>query len=175
VGGWELRPLEQAPTAQAKHLFPRSLRFGFENDFRSEGLQPERTLRAAGGFTILFGASGAGKTTLLDCRRGLRNRRGRLTAAERICTTRRRRTCGWAQHGYVHQDLGLFPHMTAEENVGLGCRSWGQASAEAKPRDAGSFQIAELSGRRPAEISGGDGSGWRCAGLGDGTAGASTR
>ena len=68
----------------------------------------------------LVGRSGAGKTTLLRLVNRLLAARSRRASASRAARTRewdpialRRRT------GYVLQDVGLFPHLTIAENVGL--------------------------------------------------------
>ena len=116
------------------------------------GFEPE--------ITVLFGASGAGKTTLLDCVAGLatpdagRIEAGQSTlfdAGERVNLSPSQRRVG-----YVFQDLALFPHLTARQNI-----EYGLAKLPAGERDqrveaiAKSFGIAELLSRRPAELSGG--------------------
>jgi molybdate transport system ATP-binding protein len=117
--------------------------------------------RALAGFTILFGASGAGKTTLLDCIAGLTEPdEGRLTAGgeDLYDSEKKMNVVAWKRNiGYVHQDLALFPHMTAQENVEYGLR--GLSSSEKKERSLAIldlFQIADLRERPPAEISGGE-------------------
>ena len=83
--------------------------------------------RALAGFTILFGASGAGKTTLLDCIAGLSDPdEGRIAVGgeDLYDSEKKRNVAAWKRRiGYVHQDLALFPHLTAEENVAYGLRS----------------------------------------------------
>jgi molybdate transport system ATP-binding protein len=117
--------------------------------------------RALAGFTILFGASGAGKTTLLDCIAGLTDPDdGRIAVggedlydSEKKCNV-----AAWKRRiGYVHQDLALFPHLTAEENVAYGLRTF--SASERKRRSGGmleAFRIDHLRDRRPAQISGGE-------------------
>ncbi len=106
--------------------------------------------------TAVMGPSGAGKTSLLEAIAGLRPRaRGRVAvgdavfqddAAGRHLPPEKRRV------GYVPQDAGLFPHLTAEENVRFGAR--GPASrAEAAVEVLG---IGPLLGRRPHSLSGGE-------------------
>ena len=73
--------------------------------------------RALAGFTILFGASGAGKTTLLDCIAGLTNPDdGRIAVGgeDLYDSEKKKNVPAWKRRiGYVHQDLALFPHLTA--------------------------------------------------------------
>jgi len=113
------------------------------------------------GVTILFGASGAGKTTLLDCLAGLtRPDSGNIACAnenwfdDRLQTNvpvRARRI------GYVFQDLALFPHLSAEQNVQYGISRLDASERRART-DAvlESFRIAHLRRRKPGEISGGE-------------------
>jgi molybdate transport system ATP-binding protein len=153
----------QAPTAQAKLPLSSELEVRIRKRFPN----PEGTFslnvhfRALAGFTILFGASGAGKTTLLDCVAGLTEPdEGRLTAGGEDLYDSEKKTNvpAWRRNiGYVHQDLALFPHMTAEENVGYGLQKLGASERQRRSREMLEvFKIAELSGRRPAEISGGE-------------------
>ena len=80
----------------------------------------EVTLTVRSGETlVLLGRSGAGKTTLLKMVNGLVSPtegevlfEGQATVRWDLIRLRRR-------IGYVIQDVGLFPHLTVEENVGL--------------------------------------------------------
>jgi molybdate transport system ATP-binding protein len=59
--------------------------------------------------------------------------------------------------GYVLQDLALFPHLTAEENVAFGLHALAAAERQHRSRAMlRGFRIEHLSGRRPAQISGGE-------------------
>ena len=113
------------------------------------------------GISILFGASGAGKTTLLDCIAGLvAPDSGRLVVGgetlfdsdQQINLAAQRRKIG-----YVLQDLALFPHLTAEQNIGYGLSKL-PASAQHERCAAimESFRITHLRKRKPREISGGE-------------------
>jgi molybdate transport system ATP-binding protein len=117
--------------------------------------------RALAGFTILFGASGAGKTTVLDCIAGLTDPdQGRIAlGGEQLYDSDGKRNVpAWKRHiGYVLQDLALFPHLTAEENVAYGLRQFGAAERRARSREMlEAFRIDRLRERRPAQISGGE-------------------
>ena len=117
--------------------------------------------RALAGFTILFGASGAGKTTLLDCIAGLTDPDdGRIAiGGEDVYDSEKGHNVrAWRRRiGYVLQDLALFPHMTAEQNVEYGLR---HLNAAGKRKRSGemltAFRIDHLRERRPAQISGGE-------------------
>jgi molybdate transport system ATP-binding protein len=116
---------------------------------------------ASAGFTMLLGPSGCGKTTLLNCIAGfVRPDAGRIALGARVLfdsasgidtPVPQRRL------GYVFQNLALFPHMTVEQNV-----QYGIVNLPAQERHARmmamleSFRIAHLTGRKPAEISGGE-------------------
>lgn len=112
----------------------------------------------AAGITILFGASGAGKTTLLDCIAGLKNPDGgRIAIGDRVLFDGQARVNVPVQRrkiGYVFQDLALFPHLSAEENIGYGLGGNGQKRRTDEILE--SFRIAHLRARKPREISGGE-------------------
>jgi molybdate transport system ATP-binding protein len=117
--------------------------------------------RALAGFTILFGASGAGKTTLLDCIAGLSDPdEGRINIGgeDFYDSENKHNIAAWKRRiGYVHQDLALFPHLTAEENVAYGLRQLGAPERKKRSREIlDLFAIEHLHDRRPAQISGGE-------------------
>ena len=117
--------------------------------------------RALAGFTILFGASGAGKTTLLDCIAGLTDPDdGRIVVGgeDTYDSESKRNLPAWKRRiGYVLQDLALFPHMTAEQNVAYGLRQLDTAERRTRSRAMlQAFRIDHLRDRRPAQISGGE-------------------
>jgi molybdate transport system ATP-binding protein len=117
--------------------------------------------RALAGFTILFGASGAGKTTLLDCIAGFTQAdEGRISAGgeDLYDLEKKQNVAAWKRNiGYVQQDLALFPHMTAEENVAYGLRALSAAERSLRSREMLElFRIAQLRDRCPAQISGGE-------------------
>ena len=117
--------------------------------------------RATAGVTILFGESGAGKTTLLDCISGIRTpRTGRVAIGSEplfdsgagINTAVNRRRIG-----YVFQTLGLFPHLSAGQNIAYGIAHLPPGEREARVGSiVEAFRIGGVRGRRPAEISGGE-------------------
>ena len=114
----------------------------------------------AGTTTALLGRSGSGKTTLLRTVNGLvRPTVGDVWVAEtRVGTAdliQLRRSIG-----YVIQETGLFPQMTAERNVGMALELLGKSKAGMARRAEELFGMvglpfAELRGRYPWQISGG--------------------
>jgi len=117
--------------------------------------------RALAGFTIVFGASGAGKTTLLDCIAGhTQPDEGRVAVGgvDLYDSDRKINVVAWKRRiGYVMQDLALFPHLTAEQNVAYGLRGLDPGNRQERSRDIlQSFRIDHLRSRRPAQISGGE-------------------
>ena len=117
--------------------------------------------RVKPGFTILFGASGAGKTTVLDCIVGLGNpEEGRISIGgeDLFDSEHELNVPAWKRRiGYVIQDLALFPHLTAEENVEYGLRALPAPERRARSSEIlTAFRIEHLRARRPAQISGGE-------------------
>jgi osmoprotectant transport system ATP-binding protein len=120
----------------------------------------ELSFRVNEGQTVaLLGLSGSGKTTALKIVCGLHlPDAGEVTVAgvkltpQTVAATRK-------QMGYVLQDGGLFPHLTAMGNLTLIGTEAGLSQAELKQRVsdlAALVQIPEsLLGRYPRELSGG--------------------
>ena len=114
----------------------------------------------AGETCALVGRSGAGKSTLLK----LVNRL--LLPTSGAVFVEERRTEDWdpirlrRRIGYVFQDVGLFPHMTVEENVSIVPRLEGWPAARMKARatellDLLGLQPSTFGDRMPRELSGG--------------------
>ena len=112
-----------------------------------------------GTFTALLGGSGSGKTTALKMINGLvRPDAGEVLIEGRAVTSQ----SGWELRrriGYVFQEVGLFPHMTVAENIGVGPKLAGWARADIAARVAELLRLvalpAEVGARLPAELSGG--------------------
>ena len=117
--------------------------------------------RAAPGFTILFGPSGSGKTTLLDCVAGLATPdAGKITVGESVFFDANNSAdvpIAKRGVGYVLQDLALFPHLTAKENIEYGLAHLRRPDREKKAAFMmREFRIEHLAQQRPGKISGGE-------------------
>ncbi len=109
---------------------------------------------------VLLGRSGSGKTTTLRLVNALLLPSAGEVVVESEATTawdpvKLRRSIG-----YVIQEIGLFPHFTVAENVGLVPRleQWSAERIDARVRDLlrlTGLPPAEFGSRRPHELSGG--------------------
>ena len=115
----------------------------------------------AGEVVAILGPNGSGKSTLLRAIAGLQPiTTGTVTLDGRmlddgsaVFVQPRDRAVG-----VVFQDYSLFPHLSVLENVAFGPRARGLSRAEARRIAAEALDrlnVAELSRRRPAEVSGG--------------------
>jgi molybdate transport system ATP-binding protein len=113
------------------------------------------------GIAILFGPSGAGKTTLLNCIAGLTTpESGKVAIGERILFGSDGATdvpIKDRRIGYVFQDLALFPHLTAHQNIAYGLARMNATERQRRSNAIlESFRISHVRDRRPREISGGE-------------------
>lgn len=126
---------------------------------KTQVLRPTTLHIAAGKTTVLLGPSGCGKSTLLRLIVGLIKPDqgevhigGQRLTSENVMEMRRRM-------GYVIQDGGLFPHLSARDNVGLLARYLGW---ERQKIDNRVQELADLTrlppealDRFPVQLSGG--------------------
>lgn len=129
--------------------------------FSRSGFSLNVRFTARAGITVLFGASGAGKTSVLDCIAGLTMPAiGRISIGERVLLDSSLKVnvpINLRRVGYVLQDLALFPHMTAGENICYGLAHLTSVERCARlEKVADSFAIAHVLERRPRDISGGE-------------------
>ena len=125
----------------------------------AQALAPTDLVVDADRTTVLIGPSGCGKTTLLRLMIGLlQPDEGRVLFRGQALTAANVRALR-VRMGYVVQDGGLFPHLTATENV---CLMADHLGWERGRRAARVGELAELVrlpasvlARYPAEISGG--------------------
>ena len=115
---------------------------------------------AAGELLVLLGSSGCGKTTtlkminrLIEPTAGTIEVGGREVGAQDTIELRR-------SMGYVFQGVGLFPHMTVEQNISVVLRLQGRPNGERRERARELLQLVGLppddfGPRYPTELSGG--------------------
>lgn len=122
----------------------------------------EATFRG-GRRTVLWGPSGAGKSTLLAAIAGLLDpASGTITIGADVLFSKSE-GLSLAPHrrriGFVFQDLALWPHLSALEQVQLVGRAAGARDGHARARAEELLQSVGLSGlahRRPGHLSGGE-------------------
>ncbi len=115
---------------------------------------------APGAFLAILGTSGSGKTTLLKMVNRL------IEPTSGTVAVRGRATTEWdpialrRSIGYVIQDVGLMPHMSILENVGLVLRVQGTSRAEREEQARAHLELVGLEPGRfgrlwPHQLSGG--------------------
>jgi len=127
---------------------------------QSFAVRDARVTVEPGTFVALVGGSGSGKTTLLKCiNRLLEPDSGEVRiegepVAGADPTALRRRI------GYVFQDIGLFPHMSVAENIGITPQLLGWPRQEIVARSTELLDLVGLprsyGARFPAALSGGE-------------------
>jgi multiple sugar transport system ATP-binding protein len=109
-----------------------------------------------GEFMVLVGPSGCGKSTLLRIVAGLEEvSAGEVMIGERIVTDLPPKDRDVAM---VFQNYALYPHMTVEQNLGIGLKLRHTAKPERRRRVADAARILGLEPllrRKPAQLSGG--------------------
>jgi molybdate transport system ATP-binding protein len=118
----------------------------------------ELALTLPAGMSVLVGPSGAGKSTCLLALAGLiRPDAGEIVLAGRTLFGPGVDVPPWRRRvALVFQNLALFPHMTALENVRFGIRERGPAGDEGAHRWLARMRVAHVAERRPATLSGGE-------------------
>ncbi|MCY2982176.1 MAG: ATP-binding cassette domain-containing protein [Planctomycetota bacterium] len=137
--------------------------FSLNNVSKSFGnlqvLKPTTVDFHTGESTVLIGPSGCGKSTLLRILVGLIDADAGTILFDGTPLTVQNIQQQRQRMGYVIQDGGLFPHLTARQNVGLLAShlGWDQAKVKARVEE-----LAELTrlprvalDRYPSQISGG--------------------
>jgi osmoprotectant transport system ATP-binding protein len=114
----------------------------------------------AGEILVLLGRSGSGKTTTLKLINALLTPSDGAVIVEEKATNRWEPTRLRRRIGYVIQEVGLFPHFTVAQNIGLVPTLEGWDPARKQERviellDLVGLDPSEYAGRYPAELSGG--------------------
>ena len=149
-----ISPNDSTRSAPILRLAGVSKRFG-----AGAALQPTDLDVETARTTVLLGPSGCGKTTALRLMLGLLQPdagqvlfRGEPLTPERVLQAR-------IQMGYVVQDGGLFPHLSALDNVRLMACHLKWPEARIRERVAELAELVRLPGstldRHPSDISGG--------------------
>jgi osmoprotectant transport system ATP-binding protein len=122
-------------------------------------LAPTTLSFAPGHTTVIVGPSGCGKTTLLRLMLGLATPdSGSVTLNGEVLSTE---NAEGLRHrvGYVIQEGGLFPHLTAQRNVTLMARFLGRAQVDIERRCAELAELVQIPpgvlARYPRDLSGG--------------------
>jgi osmoprotectant transport system ATP-binding protein len=115
---------------------------------------------ATGEFLVLIGPSGCGKTTTLTMINRLIEPSGGTVLIDGLDVRSADPVALRRSIGFVFQDIGLFPHLTAAENVGITLRLMGRPRPEIDTRVAELMRQmrvpSEQFGRRfPRALSGG--------------------
>lgn len=110
-----------------------------------------------GEFLVLVGPSGCGKSTTLRCVAGLEDpTSGEIRLDGEDVTNRKPKERNMAM---VFQNYALYPHMTAQQNIGFGLKMTGDFSKEEindKVRETAEMMgIEDLLDKKPSELSGG--------------------
>ncbi len=114
---------------------------------------------AEGQTLVLIGPSGCGKSTILRLVAGLLTASSGRVSVGGVAVGPETRAAIRNRLGYVIQDGGLFPHLSAADNITITARFRGLSPAEARRRLA---ELAEMThfprealDRFPAQLSGG--------------------
>lgn len=112
-----------------------------------------------GSTTVLIGPSGCGKSTLLRLIIGLLQPNQGKVFFNNVEVSKSTVETIRQKIGYVIQDGGLFPHLTARQNVGLMAKQlgWSQEKRDKRIDELGQLThlYKEVLDRYPAQLSGG--------------------
>lgn len=122
-------------------------------------LAPTSLSIARGRFVALVGGSGAGKTTLLKLMNGLSTPTSGRVLLDGADIAGRPGPALRRGVGYVFQEIGLFPHMTVGQNIGITPNLLAWPAGEIAARTDELLDLValprELAARAPSQLSGG--------------------
>jgi osmoprotectant transport system ATP-binding protein len=122
-------------------------------------LRPTSIRFQTGDSTVLIGPSGCGKSTLLRLLIGLIAPDQGSIEFDGTQITKSNLLSQRRKMGYVIQDGGLFPHLTAKQNVGIMAKhlGWDQAKIDARVKELADLTRLHHSAldRYPVQMSGG--------------------
>ena len=125
----------------------------------TRALFPTSLTLAPGETMVLIGPSGCGKSTLLRLMIGLIRPDSGTVRFEGVALTQENALDVRRRMGYVIQEGGLFPHLTARQNITLAARQFGWTSDKMEARVGELAELVQLPERRlasyPAQLSGG--------------------
>ncbi len=127
---------------------------------RFEGFGLDVAFAAGDELVVLFGPSGAGKSVTLRTIAGIAQAdsgRIRINGRSVYDSGRGLALPPQVRHvGYVPQNYALFPHLTAEKNIGFGLKGVSRTEYTRRVADLiALFRLEGLEYRRPHEMSGG--------------------
>lgn len=140
----------------------RNLQKGFDGQAIIKGIDLDVRDRE---FVVFVGPSGCGKSTLLRLIAGLEEASGgsiTLDGTDITDTPPAKRDLAM-----VFQTYALYPHMTVRRNLSFALDLAGVDKREVAAKVDAAARILELQAlleRKPRQLSGGNGSGWRSAG-----------
>jgi osmoprotectant transport system ATP-binding protein len=124
-----------------------------------QALAPTTLAFAPGRTTVVIGPSGCGKTTLLRLMLGLATPDSGSVALNGELLTQGNAAVLRHRVGYVIQEGGLFPHLTAQRNVTLMAHYLGRSQEEVQRRRAELSELVHIApdvlARYPRDLSGG--------------------
>ena len=112
-----------------------------------------------GEYLGILGPSGSGKSMTLKCIAGVETPdEGCIVLNERVLFDSEKKINLKPQDrniGYLFQDYALFPHMTVEENIGMGLRLPRKEKEQKVEEMINFFRLHGLKSKYPSQISGG--------------------
>ena len=124
-----------------------------------KGFSLNSTLEIHGGYTGLLGASGCGKSMTLKCIAGVETPdEGKIVLNDKVLFDSANGINLKPQErniGYLFQNYALFPHMTVEENIGIGLKLPKNEKKHKTEEIINSFHLHGLEKKYPGQISGG--------------------